>query len=455
MVPVPLEAGQGIGLAARPIQRSHVREPQVLTPGVLLDQGRQIVGHTGVLAQGQAGAGQRLVGGQAALVQPGDGAAGELVAGDLAVCGAAPQRQAAFEQVDRPHRVRGLDRLRLVDQRGEHPGVDRRRLDRQRVPGRGRDHQRPGSGLGGVERPPELRDLRGQETGGVGAVGVLAPQVVDEAVGRDGLRAVDDEVGQQGAHLRSLDGDGAAVIGPGGDGPEHAEAHPSDGSGRHRPIRRGLRPGRQETVNRPSTASGTVGHVNRDDQPTKGTTMGKIVNSTYMTLDGDISNMQDWHFEFWGDDANRAASEIMGAPEALIMGRKTYEGFYPAWSSQSGEESGADRMNSLRKYVVSNTLQDPAWNNTSVISGDVAGQIRTLKDEMDGDLLQYGFGDVSRLLVAEGLLDELKIWLHPVFSGKATSEELIYRDMPQAKLRLTDTDVHSSGVVILSYDVLD
>lgn len=183
--------------------------------------------------------------------------------------------------------------------------------------------------------------------------------------------------------------------------------------------------------------------------------MGKIVNSTYMTLDGDISNMQDWHFEFWGDDANRAASEIMGAPEALIMGRKTYEGFYPAWSSQSGEESGADRMNSLRKYVVSNTLHDPAWNNTSVISGDVAGQIRTLKDEMDGDLLQYGFGDVSRLLVAEGLLDELKIWLHPVFSGKATSEELIYRDMPQAKLRLTDTDVHSSGVVILSYDVLD
>ena len=183
--------------------------------------------------------------------------------------------------------------------------------------------------------------------------------------------------------------------------------------------------------------------------------MGKIVNSTYMTLDGDISNMQDWHFEFWGDDANRAASEIMGAPEALIMGRKTYEGFYPAWSSQSGEESGADRMNSLRKYVVSNTLQDPAWNNTSVISGDVAGQIRTLKDEMEGDLLQYGFGDVSRLLVAEGLLDELKIWLHPVFSGKATSEELIYRDMPQAKLRLTDTDVHSSGVVILSYDVLD
>jgi dihydrofolate reductase len=183
--------------------------------------------------------------------------------------------------------------------------------------------------------------------------------------------------------------------------------------------------------------------------------MGKIVNSTYMTLDGDITNMQDWHFESWGDDADRAATAIMSAPEALIMGRKTYDGFYPAWSAQSGEESGADRMNSIRKYVVSNTLTDPEWTNTSVIGGDVVGQIRTLKQEMEGDLLQYGFGDVSRLLLAEGLLDELKIWLHPVLSGKATPDELLYRDIPQAKFRLTDTDVHSSGVVILTYAALD
>ena len=103
-----------------------------------------------------------------------------------------------------------------------------------------------------------------------------------------------------------------------------------------------------------------MGVVNTDDQPTKGTTLGKIVNSTYMTIDGDITNMQDWHFEAWGDEAAKAAGEIMGAPEALIMGRKTYDGFFPAWSSQSGAESGADRMNSLRKYVVSNTLTDPA-----------------------------------------------------------------------------------------------
>ena len=184
--------------------------------------------------------------------------------------------------------------------------------------------------------------------------------------------------------------------------------------------------------------------------------MGKIVNSTYMTLDGDITNMQDWHFEFWGDEASSAAAAIMGSPEALIMGRKTYDGFYPAWSAQSGEDNGADRMNSVRKYVVSNTLTDPEWTNTTVISGDdVAAQIRTLKDETDGDLLQYGFGDVTRLMLAEGLLDELKIWLHPVISGKATADQLIYRDMAQAKFRLTDTDVHSTGVVILSYSALD
>jgi dihydrofolate reductase len=184
--------------------------------------------------------------------------------------------------------------------------------------------------------------------------------------------------------------------------------------------------------------------------------MGKIVNSTYMTVDGDITNMQDWHFEAWNDEAAKAAGEIMGAPEALIMGRKTYDGFFPAWSAQSGAESGADRMNSIRKYVVSNTLTDPEWNNTSVIGGDdVAGRIRALKEGMDGDLLQYGFGDVTRLMLAEGLLDQLKLWLHPVFSGNATADERISPDMPQVPMRLTDTHVHSSGMVILSYDILD
>ena len=116
-------------------------------------------------------------------------------------------------------------------------------------------------------------------------------------------------------------------------------------------------------VRRPSTDrqrprapwASSTGTTNRRREPT----MGKIVNSTYMTLDGDITNMQDWHFEFWGDDADQCRQRDHGRARSAHHGPQDVRGFFPAWSSQSGDESGADRMNSLRKYVVSNTLQTP------------------------------------------------------------------------------------------------
>lgn len=178
--------------------------------------------------------------------------------------------------------------------------------------------------------------------------------------------------------------------------------------------------------------------------------MGRIVNSTFMTLDGDITNMQAWHFEYWGDEAGRTAESILGAADALIMGRLTYEGFAQAWPSRTGDDF-ADRMNAIPKYAVSTTLQDPTWNNTTVVNGDVVAEIRQLKDRTEGDIVQYGFGDVSRLMQANGLLDELKIWLHPVMSGQATHDELLYRDMPQARFTLAGTDVHSTGIIVLTY----
>jgi dihydrofolate reductase len=176
----------------------------------------------------------------------------------------------------------------------------------------------------------------------------------------------------------------------------------------------------------------------------------KIINSTYSTLDGDISNMQNWHFEYFGDEARKAASDLLFASDALIMGRETYEGFAPAWSARTGDDF-ADRMNALPKYVVSSTLTDPTWNNTSVISGDVVAEITKLKEQPGGDIVQYGFGSVSRLMLEHGLLDELRVWLHPVLSGQATPEELIYRDAPQATFTLEGADVHSTGIVILTY----
>ncbi|PZG30849.1 hypothetical protein C1I98_30870 [Spongiactinospora gelatinilytica] len=179
--------------------------------------------------------------------------------------------------------------------------------------------------------------------------------------------------------------------------------------------------------------------------------MGKIINATYMTLDGDIANMQDWHFDYFDEDAGRSAQEQMQGTDALIMGRETYEGFAPVWSERAGADEFSDRMNSIAKYVVSNTLKDPSWNNSHVISGDVVAQIRELKEKTEGNILQYGFGPVTRLMLENGLLDEVRIWLHPVLSGKAKPSDLLYRDAVQRKFTLTGTDVHSTGVIILTY----
>ncbi len=178
--------------------------------------------------------------------------------------------------------------------------------------------------------------------------------------------------------------------------------------------------------------------------------MGKIVNATYMSLDGDIQNMRDWHFEYFGQEAERAATAQLFTADALIMGRATYEGFAQAWPGQAGTNVFADRMNDIDKYVVSSTLTDPEWTNTTVVGGDVVAQVRALK-ERTRTILQYGYGAVTRLLLANGLLDELRIWLHPVLSGKAAPTDLLYRDTGQTKLTLNGVETHSSGMVILSY----
>jgi dihydrofolate reductase len=179
--------------------------------------------------------------------------------------------------------------------------------------------------------------------------------------------------------------------------------------------------------------------------------MGKIVNATYMTLDGDIQNMGDWHFAFFGEEAAQTAQEQLDAADALIMGRATYDRMAPAWTARAGEDTFADRMNEITKYVVSNSLTRPAWQNVTVVNGDVAGRLREIRQLTDRDIVQYGFGPVTRLLLENGLLDELRIWLHPVLSGKAKPEDLLYRDMPRTTFTLADANVHSTGIVVLTY----
>lgn len=180
--------------------------------------------------------------------------------------------------------------------------------------------------------------------------------------------------------------------------------------------------------------------------------MRRIINATYMSLDGDITNMNDWHWDYFRDDARTSADQQLFGSDAIIMGRATYDGFAPVWTTRAGSGAYADRMNELPKYVVSATLTDPAWTNTTVISTNVVDEIRKLKGQPGQDIIQYGFGPVTRLMLDNDLLDEIRIWLHPVLSGRAAATELLYRDAHQHKLELLGTQVHSAtGMIILSY----
>jgi len=134
------------------------------------------------------------------------------------------------------------------------------------------------------------------------------------------------------------------------------------------------------------------------------------------------------------------------------MGRHTYDGFAPAWMSRSGDPM-SDRFNSMPKYVVSATLTDPEWANTTVITGDPIAEIRRLKEQPGQDIVQYGFGRLSYALLEAGLLDELRLWVHPFFVGAGGPQDLMYRDSRFARFALAEARPLKSGIVVLTYDV--
>jgi len=180
--------------------------------------------------------------------------------------------------------------------------------------------------------------------------------------------------------------------------------------------------------------------------------MRKIINSTYITLDGVIEEPQRWTATFYDETALEYARELLFASDALIMGRLTYDGFAAAWPNM--EEQTGDfgvRMNTLPKYAVSSTLKNPEWKNTTVIGDNVVERVRALKEEPGQDIVQYGFGSVSKLLLDNGLLDELRLWIHPVLAGVRKPEDGIGIAGVTASFDLADTKILQSGVIIATY----
>jgi dihydrofolate reductase len=123
--------------------------------------------------------------------------------------------------------------------------------------------------------------------------------------------------------------------------------------------------------------------------------MSRLINSTYLSLDGVIQNPQDWpSLGGFADDGDKIQTELLLSCDAVVMGRRTYEGFAPAWSARSGDP-WSDQMNSMRKYVASTSLQEPQWANTTVLAVDAVTRIADLKQEPGMDIVQYGFGPLT------------------------------------------------------------
>lgn len=179
--------------------------------------------------------------------------------------------------------------------------------------------------------------------------------------------------------------------------------------------------------------------------------MREIINSTYISLDGVVENPQTWpDTGGFGAEGNKIQSDLLLKCSAILMGRRTYDVFAPVWPTMSGNVV-ADKMNALPKYVASRTLTDPAWSNTQVIKGDLVTEIKRLKAEPGEDIVQFGFGEVSHTLMAAGLLDRLRLWVHPFVIGHGGAQDLLYRDAPVTEFNLVATTALTSGIVILDY----
>lgn len=176
--------------------------------------------------------------------------------------------------------------------------------------------------------------------------------------------------------------------------------------------------------------------------------MAKVVNSTFVSLDGVVNHMDKWHYDYMSDESDELALEQLRDAESLLMGRKTYEVYASAWPGRDGEYP--DRITAIPKYVASTTLTSPAWNNTHVLSGDLVQSVRKLKAEQAGDILMHGYGPVTHELIRAGLLDELHLWIHPVLAGVGGPDDVLFTDGLHAVFQTSGTRVFDNGIVVMS-----
>jgi dihydrofolate reductase len=185
--------------------------------------------------------------------------------------------------------------------------------------------------------------------------------------------------------------------------------------------------------------------------------MGRIVVTEFVSLDGvieDPGGSEDFKYGGWsfeidrGDDGDKFKLDEALDAEALLLGRKTYEGFAAAWPSRDGEF--ADKFNNMPKYVVSSTLKDPDWTNSTVLDGDLSEEVSKLREDVDGDIVVHGSAQLVQALVENGLVDELRLMVFPVVLG--AGKRLFGETSDKRRLRLSNSRTVGDGVQILTYE---
>ncbi len=181
--------------------------------------------------------------------------------------------------------------------------------------------------------------------------------------------------------------------------------------------------------------------------------MRKLVAVELVSLDGVMESPEEWAFSYSDDEMNEANAAGMAASDALLFGRRTYEGMAAFWPNQPGGTPMVDYINSVRKFVVSTTLEENlAWNNSRLIGGSergVAREIAGLKRQPGKEITALGSGVLVRSLLRKGLLDELRLMVHPVVLG--SGKRLFDDDGERKTFELVDATAFGSGVVSLIY----
>ena len=177
--------------------------------------------------------------------------------------------------------------------------------------------------------------------------------------------------------------------------------------------------------------------------------MRKIKSNFFISLDGVVESPDKWHFQYFNDEMGDAVSAGFATADALLMGRVLYNDWAAYWPEHAAEPFG-DVMNSIKKYVVSNSLQTAKWQNSEIVSGDVARKLTDIKAQDGGDIVMSGSPTTVRWLLREGFIDELNLLVHPIAVGEGMAR-LFPPDEPRIRLELLSAQTFKTGVLNLSY----